>query len=378
MEDPSFTSDGDALDYFRSLARSLQLDLDDTKSALDEFQLSSKSWRPNWSRTPGYRKQLKELRGKEDIFCTKSISGKSSIILPSGSHKDYDHMQTELETCRKSNEEYRTRLRDMELDNDELEAKKGNLAKPPDCQPIRTFSQTPLSDLDQGHLHVTDARDSPRRRLSSAAADSPSYKRKAITITQLKKGGSLRGNLTRLLRPPTAHIISHPISPGRYNYRSPKPNALNLEADRLSGPTNTVIGVLIYIPSSRDGATAASTTNHITLVVQEDYLRYHFYCFKNVTQPPTSQDKDHQDTGQSVSSIPILNHHHLSSKKSKITNLHHHTSIIKIIISSELNPNLSTIQISSSQTIDILNLLLYYTTTTTTSKSKSILLVAES
>ena len=33
------------------------------------------------------------------------------------------HMQTELETCRKSNEEYRTRLRDMELDNDELEGK---------------------------------------------------------------------------------------------------------------------------------------------------------------------------------------------------------------------------------------------------------------
>ncbi|OAV86324.1 hypothetical protein PTTG_29964 [Puccinia triticina 1-1 BBBD Race 1] len=42
MEEPFFTSDGDALDYYRSLARSLQCDLDDTKSALDEFQISCK------------------------------------------------------------------------------------------------------------------------------------------------------------------------------------------------------------------------------------------------------------------------------------------------------------------------------------------------
>lgn len=33
------------------------------------------------------------------------------------------HMQSELDELRKSNEEYRKRLRDMELDNDELEGK---------------------------------------------------------------------------------------------------------------------------------------------------------------------------------------------------------------------------------------------------------------
>lgn len=33
------------------------------------------------------------------------------------------HMQSELDGLRKSSEEYRKRLRDMELDNDELEGK---------------------------------------------------------------------------------------------------------------------------------------------------------------------------------------------------------------------------------------------------------------
>lgn len=40
------------------------------------------------------------------------------------------HMQGELESLRKSNEEYRTRLRDMELDNDELEGKERSEQKP--------------------------------------------------------------------------------------------------------------------------------------------------------------------------------------------------------------------------------------------------------
>lgn len=63
----SFTSDGEALEYYRSLARSLHSDLDDTKLALDEFQVSSKELETELEKElQATEKQLKELRGKEE------------------------------------------------------------------------------------------------------------------------------------------------------------------------------------------------------------------------------------------------------------------------------------------------------------------------
>ncbi|KAA1074141.1 NADH:ubiquinone oxidoreductase [Puccinia graminis f. sp. tritici] len=130
MEEPSFTSDGDALDYYRSLARSLQSDLDDTKLALDEFQVSSKELETELERElQATEKQLKELRGKEEHLLHEIDQWKIKYHSSLKDHtKTMTHMQTELETCRKSNEEYRTRLRDMELDNDELEGKERMVA----------------------------------------------------------------------------------------------------------------------------------------------------------------------------------------------------------------------------------------------------------
>ncbi|KAH9469645.1 hypothetical protein Pst134EA_006933 [Puccinia striiformis f. sp. tritici] len=473
MEDPSFTSDGDALDYFRSLARSLQLDLDDTKSALDEFQLSSKELETELeAELQATEKQLKELRGKEEHLLHEIDQWKIKYHTSLKDHtKTMTHMQTELETCRKSNEEYRTRLRDMELDNDELEGKermvtsslqdvenkygkaieritlledelieKSKLEEehqrlkddlrdtleelsvlrehmanstissvsadltrqaispsPPDCQPIRTFSQTPLSDPGLEVLKDTDemaspsrsmirtkaismlpdARDSPRRRLSSAAADSPKLQNaKPITITQLKKGGSLRGkpNSTPATTKPLHIIFSPDPRLAATTTAAPKPKraqsrsrpsigaptntvnrgsshlqSLRAETERMQGmtkklvssrnlrtvsaipvPKTTVLSASVYSKSnphinpSLNRSTAASTTNHITTRSPRRLPNaITFTASRNVTQPPTSQDKDHQDTGQSVSSIPILNHHHLSSKKNqKITNLH--------------------------------------------------------
>jgi nuclear distribution protein NudE len=134
----------------------LHSDLDDTKLALDEFQVSSKELETELEKElQATEKQLKELRGKEENLLHEIEQWKVHPISPlskkddnstktwtdhlsrwpnhpnqikyHSSLKDHTktmtHMQTELETCRKSNEEYRTRLRDMELDNDELEGK---------------------------------------------------------------------------------------------------------------------------------------------------------------------------------------------------------------------------------------------------------------
>ncbi|KAI9616694.1 hypothetical protein KEM48_005111 [Puccinia striiformis f. sp. tritici PST-130] len=447
MEDPSFTSDGDALDYFRSLARSLQLDLDDTKSALDEFQLSSKELETELeAELQATEKQLKELRGKEEHLLHEIDQWKIKYHTSLKDHtKTMTHMQTELETCRKSNEEYRTRLRDMELDNDELEGKermvtsslqdvenkygkaieritlledelieKSKLEEehqrlkddlrdtleelsvlrehmanstissvsadltrqaispsPPDCQPIRTFSQTPLSDPGLEVLKDTDemaspsrsmirtkaismlpdARDSPRRRLSSAAADSPKLQNaKPITITQLKKGGSLRGkpNSTPATTKPLHIIFSPDPRLAATTTAAPKPKraqsrsrpsigaptntvnrgsshlqSLRAETERMQGmtkklvssrnlrtvsaipvPKTTVLSASVYSKSnphinpSLNRSTAASTTNHITTRSPRRLPNaITFTASRNVTQPPTSQDKDHQDTG---------------------------------------------------------------------------------
>lgn len=125
MQELSFPSDTEALDYYRSLAKSLQSDLDDTKLALDEFQASSKELETELERElQATEKQLKELRGKEESLLHEIDQWKTKYHSSLKDHtKTMTHMQSELDCCRKSNEEYRTRLRDMELDNDELEGK---------------------------------------------------------------------------------------------------------------------------------------------------------------------------------------------------------------------------------------------------------------
>ncbi|CAH7675593.1 hypothetical protein PPACK8108_LOCUS10623 [Phakopsora pachyrhizi] len=125
MEEPSFKSDQDALDHYRTLARNLQYDLDDTRLALDEFQQSSKELENELeNELQATEKQLKDLKIKEENLIHEMDQWKNKYHSSLRDHtKTMTHMQTELESLRTSNEEYRTRLRDMELDNDELEGK---------------------------------------------------------------------------------------------------------------------------------------------------------------------------------------------------------------------------------------------------------------
>ncbi|MBW0495428.1 hypothetical protein O181_035143 [Austropuccinia psidii MF-1] len=125
MDEKSNHSDVDQLEHYRNLARSLQFDLEETKLALDEFQISSKELETELEKElQGTEKQLKELKGKEESLLNDIDHWKTKFHSSLKDHtKTMTIMQTELDTLRKSNEQYRTRLRDMELDNDELEGK---------------------------------------------------------------------------------------------------------------------------------------------------------------------------------------------------------------------------------------------------------------
>ncbi|KAH9825274.1 hypothetical protein DFH28DRAFT_21176 [Melampsora americana] len=125
MDQPTFESDQEALDHYRNLAKNLQYDLDDTRTALEEFQTSSKELEAELEKDLATtEKQLNELRGREENLTHEVDQWKTKYQTALRDHtKTMTHMQAELDSLRKSNEEYRTRLRDMELDNDELEGK---------------------------------------------------------------------------------------------------------------------------------------------------------------------------------------------------------------------------------------------------------------
>ncbi|OAV87098.1 hypothetical protein PTTG_02813 [Puccinia triticina 1-1 BBBD Race 1] len=442
MEEPSFTSDGDALDYYRSLARSLQCDLDDTKSALDEFQISSKELEAELERElQATEKQLKELRGKEEHLLHEIDQWKIKYHSSLKDHtKTMTHMQTELETCRKSNEEYRTRLRDMELDNDELEGKERMVASslqdveskygkaieritlledeliekskleeehqrlkddlrdmteelavlrehlanstispaddvtrrvfspsPEGCQltaTARTFSETPLSEPGLEVLKDTDemsspsrpmirtkptsmaeARDSPRRRLSSMAAEigSPkSQNAKPLTAIQLKKAGSLRVkpaqpapnkplqtlfspdqrlatsatavSRTRRSQSRSRPSLETPLNPRNLTKGSSHLQSLRAETERMQGMTKklvssrnlrTVSAIPVPKTSLLTSSVHSKSAAHINSALNRSSTTRSprrqpnaitLTASRNVTQPATSQDKD-LDTG---------------------------------------------------------------------------------
>ncbi|PLW57620.1 hypothetical protein PCANC_01128 [Puccinia coronata f. sp. avenae] len=412
MEEPSFTSDGEALEYYRSLARSLHSDLDDTKLALDEFQVSSKELETELEKElQATEKQLKELRGKEENLLHEIEQWKIKYHSSLKDHtKTMTHMQTELETCRKSNEEYRTRLRDMELDNDELEGKERMVASSLQdveskygkaieritlledeliekskleeehqrlkddlrdmaeemailqSQPTaRILSDTPLSDpglevlKDSDEMSsplrpmirtkptsiVSDARNSPRPRLSSVAGElvSPKQHSKPASTAVIRQAASLRvkshsattgskslqtvfspdarsatssnaANKTRRSQSRNRSLIETTSHPKSLTKGTSHLQSLRAETERMQGMTKKLVSsrnlrTVSAIPVPKSSALSSSvyskSTSHANFglnrsITTRSPRRYPNVlaatASRNVTQPPTSQDKD--------------------------------------------------------------------------------------
>lgn len=142
---PTFTSDEAAIAHYRSRCTALQAQLAAAEQDILEFTESSKELQAELEgelermdkAEKGMRRELEDARSeKEEWKVRKSPTIRKE--LPSGANthppqqgkyttalKDHTttitHMQRELETLRATEKELRTRVRDMELDNDDLE-----------------------------------------------------------------------------------------------------------------------------------------------------------------------------------------------------------------------------------------------------------------
>ncbi|KWU43270.1 hypothetical protein RHOSPDRAFT_26419 [Rhodotorula sp. JG-1b] len=120
---PTFASDEAAIAHYRSRCSALQAQLAAAEQDILEFTESSKELQAELEgelermdkAEKGMRRELEDARNEKEEW-----KGKYTTAL-----KDHTttitHMQRELETLRATEKELRTRVRDMELDNDDLE-----------------------------------------------------------------------------------------------------------------------------------------------------------------------------------------------------------------------------------------------------------------
>ncbi|CAD6584602.1 MAG: NADH:ubiquinone oxidoreductase [Cyphobasidiales sp. Tagirdzhanova-0007] len=120
---PTFDDPAKEARHYRLLAKDLQDELEDMKLALEEFQGSSKELEEEMEkemaatekREGELRTEAERLRSEVDGWKTRHQSAlrEHSTTLA--------HMHKELESLRGSEKTLRSKLRDMELDNDDLE-----------------------------------------------------------------------------------------------------------------------------------------------------------------------------------------------------------------------------------------------------------------
>ncbi|CAO3599605.1 unnamed protein product [Absidia cylindrospora] len=118
-----FNSAQDELDYYRNHAEDLELTLQDTRAALDEFQVSSRELEEELEKelqtTEKAYKELKsqceQSRRDADEWKTKFTDAKheQSITMM--------QMQREIDILRATEEMFRKKILELELDNDDLE-----------------------------------------------------------------------------------------------------------------------------------------------------------------------------------------------------------------------------------------------------------------
>ncbi|KAH8920423.1 hypothetical protein BT69DRAFT_413060 [Atractiella rhizophila] len=142
MEDETqvFGSLEDELAHYRSLSQSLSATLEDTRSALEDFQSSSKELEYELERELASTEvREKELKAKVERLGAdvEDWKGKYQNAVRENS-SSMTKMQREVETLRASQQQLKDRLRDMENDNDELEKSERAM-------------ETTLQDLEQRH-----------------------------------------------------------------------------------------------------------------------------------------------------------------------------------------------------------------------------------
>ncbi|SCZ99189.1 BZ3500_MvSof-1268-A1-R1_Chr7-1g09428 [Microbotryum saponariae] len=122
-EESSFSSPEAAIAHYRDLVDSLQSQLTDANDDIKEFTESSKELQDELEQELArMEKSEKEMRRGLDEARTDVEQWKTKYTTALREHTaTMTHMQRELESLRISEKQLRTKLRDMELDNDDLE-----------------------------------------------------------------------------------------------------------------------------------------------------------------------------------------------------------------------------------------------------------------
>lgn len=108
---------------FTSICLNRDSELESTRDALEEYQASSKELEAELERDLETRERREaELQSALERLQAEleGWRGKYQSTLKEHSHT-LSHVTRELDDVRRSEEAYRTRVRDMELDNDDLE-----------------------------------------------------------------------------------------------------------------------------------------------------------------------------------------------------------------------------------------------------------------
>ncbi|GAA5911577.1 hypothetical protein JCM8208_005681 [Rhodotorula glutinis] len=123
QDDPSFDSDAAALAHYRDRCRSLQSQLANAEQDILDFTESSKELQAELEQElerveqaeKSIRRDLDDAKNQADDWKTKYTTALRDHTTT------VSHMQRELETLRATEKSLRARVRDMELDNDDLE-----------------------------------------------------------------------------------------------------------------------------------------------------------------------------------------------------------------------------------------------------------------
>ncbi|CAG8559285.1 1242_t:CDS:2 [Paraglomus brasilianum] len=123
MTGKTFTDIHEELAYYKAHAKNLELELEDTRASLEEFQLTSRELEEDLERElDSVEKRCRDLRAKNESLKNEIDEWKQKFYQSKQeSNVNQTQMQRELDSLRALRDKYAETTRNLELENDDLE-----------------------------------------------------------------------------------------------------------------------------------------------------------------------------------------------------------------------------------------------------------------
>ncbi|CAG8559935.1 2117_t:CDS:2 [Paraglomus occultum] len=146
MTGKTFADIHEELAYYKAQTTNLQLELEDTRASLEEFQQTSRELEEDLERElETVEKRCKDLRAKNEALKNEVDDWKQKFYQSKQeSNVNQTQMQRELDSLRALRDKYAEKTRNLELENDDLERTERLLSAPVDF----VASRTTLQDLE--------------------------------------------------------------------------------------------------------------------------------------------------------------------------------------------------------------------------------------